>query len=230
MNMGLRRWFRFRLRTLLLMITLCGVICGTWLHRAERQRRAVAGIEASGGRVFYDYQWQEGDYIEGGGSPLPDWLLAHGGRDLFHSVVAASMGAYFHLDRPDTGPGQSTFDKDFFVSDATWGHLQALPRLEWLDLNACNLANDDLKRLTTIRRLRSIQLETVPIDGRGLAHLADLPRLEELSLSQSRISDDTLDGLLQIRTLQCVGLQETRVTRQGMQRIAVELPACRVYD
>jgi hypothetical protein len=108
--------------------------------------------------------------------------------------------------------------------------LQELPRLEWLDLNACNLANDDLKRLTTIRRLRSIQLETVPIDGRGLAHLADLPRLEELSLSQSRISDDTLDGLLQIRTLQCVGLQETRVTRQGMQRIAVELPACRVYD
>jgi len=81
-----------------------------------------------------------------------------------------------------------------------------------------------------MQSLRSIQLETVPIDGRGLAHLAALPRLEELSLSQSRISDDTLDGLVQIRTLRFVGVQETRVTRQGTQRIAVELPACRVYD
>jgi hypothetical protein len=212
------------------MITLCGVVCGAWLHRAERQREAVAGIEAIGGRVFYDYEWRDGDYVAGGRSPLPDWLLAHGGQDLFHSAVAASMGAYFHLDRPDTGPGQSTFDKDFFVSEATWGHLRALPRLESLDLNACNLANDELKRLAAMRSLRFIDLETVPIDGRGLAHLAALPRLEELSLSQSRISDDTLDGLLQIRTLQRVGLQETRVTPEGVTRITLTLPACRVFD
>jgi hypothetical protein len=224
-----RRWFRFQLRTLLLLVTVCCLVFGFWLSRAERQRRAAAAIRGLGGRVFYDYQWRDGDYVEGGRSTVPEWLLRACGEDAFHSIVAADLGAYFQNDTYDTWPGETTFDEDFHVGQEVWGHLQSLP-LEFLSLNACNLRNEELRELVPMRGLKSLQLETVPIDGRGLAHLTALPKLEVLSLHRCGITDDTVDGLLQLHSLRALGLVETRLSPRSVERVKNALPNCRVYD
>src|SRR5687767_3006090 len=51
-----RRWLRFSLRTLLVLLTVACVTLGLWVQRAERQRRAVAAIREMGGSVTYDFQ------------------------------------------------------------------------------------------------------------------------------------------------------------------------------
>src|SRR5947209_3836521 len=56
-----RRWFRYSLRTLLLL-TLLLCTAARWMAvRAERQKAAVAAILADGGSVYYDYQFKAGD-------------------------------------------------------------------------------------------------------------------------------------------------------------------------
>jgi hypothetical protein len=49
-----RRWLQFGLPTLLGLVTVLCVVLGLWVQRAERQRRAVATIEAIGGFVTYE--------------------------------------------------------------------------------------------------------------------------------------------------------------------------------
>jgi hypothetical protein len=60
-----RRWFRYSLRTLLLAVTLVAVALAYWVNGAERQRRAVAAIEAAGGTVRYDYERTKSPTIAG---------------------------------------------------------------------------------------------------------------------------------------------------------------------
>ena len=48
------RWLQFSIRTALLVVTLSCVGLAVWVASAERQRRAVAAIEALGGAVGYD--------------------------------------------------------------------------------------------------------------------------------------------------------------------------------
>jgi hypothetical protein len=61
------------------------------VHRAERQRRAVAAIEASGGGVRYEYE----DVLPGSVAefPGPDWLSRLLGVDYFDDVTYAYLGA-----------------------------------------------------------------------------------------------------------------------------------------
>src|SRR5687767_5443066 len=109
----MRRWLRFNLRTLFLVVTLSCVVIGTWLHRSEKQRQAVAAIRARGGTVFYSYEWRDDTYVRDAKSPAPDFLLDQLGVDMFHRVVAVEMGAYFQLDVYDVWPGETTFDSRF---------------------------------------------------------------------------------------------------------------------
>jgi hypothetical protein len=50
----MRRYLRISLRAMLVAVLLCGVALGVFVHRAERQRAAVAEIERLGGYVGYE--------------------------------------------------------------------------------------------------------------------------------------------------------------------------------
>src|SRR6476659_4651164 len=94
------RWFRFSLRTLLLLITALCVWLGIQVNAARRQREAVAAILKAGGRVHYDYEivpqpWppktlQTGIYgIDPQAKlPGPAWLRQGIGDDSFRTAVA----------------------------------------------------------------------------------------------------------------------------------------------
>ena len=51
-----RRWFRFSLRTFLLVVTVLCIWLGIKVNEARRQKEAVDAILKAGGMVHYDYQ------------------------------------------------------------------------------------------------------------------------------------------------------------------------------
>src|SRR5664279_5665968 len=60
-----RRWFRYSLRTLFVLVTVIAVALGIGVEGAQRQRRAVERIVEMGGTVYYDYQYDFRDHPEG---------------------------------------------------------------------------------------------------------------------------------------------------------------------
>ena len=48
-----RRWFQYRLRTLLIVMTVAAVPLGWWSYNADRQRRAAETLERHGAIVSY---------------------------------------------------------------------------------------------------------------------------------------------------------------------------------
>src|SRR5262245_63470489 len=91
------RWFRFSLRTLLLLIAALCVWLGIQVNAAHRQKEAVAAITKAGGTVIYDYQnlqlvdragitWDDSRL-----PPGPAWLRQRIGDDYFRTVVDVSL-------------------------------------------------------------------------------------------------------------------------------------------
>ena len=52
----LRRFFRFKLATLLIVSTLIAVALG-FILRSHGQRQAIAAIRQAGGEVRFQYEW-----------------------------------------------------------------------------------------------------------------------------------------------------------------------------
>ncbi len=52
-----RRWYQYSLRTLLAVVAALSVWFAIVAKRVEDQKRAVAAIEAVGGKAFYAFAW-----------------------------------------------------------------------------------------------------------------------------------------------------------------------------
>ena len=80
------RWYQFSLRSLLLFVLVCSLVCG-WLgvrmQRAREQKQAVEAIHKLGGWVEYDYQRDaSGSWIKGAEPGRPTWLRRLLGADV----------------------------------------------------------------------------------------------------------------------------------------------------
>ena len=83
-----RRWFQFRLRTLLVFVTLFAFASG-WLAVKMKQARRQAIREACR-RVWYDYEWHARRTGSTPQPPGPPWMWKLLGDDFFAKVVGAS--------------------------------------------------------------------------------------------------------------------------------------------
>ena len=93
-----RRRFRFSLRTLLVVFLVLGLGLGWFAYKmrqAERQRRAVEGIEEVGGRVWYDYELEAHQRGKAPEPPAPAWLRELIGDDLFADVSYVHPYLYY---------------------------------------------------------------------------------------------------------------------------------------
>jgi hypothetical protein len=250
-----RRWLRFSLRTLLVVVTLVAVAVAYWVNGAQRQRRAVAAIQAVGGEVGYDYTDVTKPAVDGK-LPGPDWLCALLGVDYFddvtYVVVPQSAGdetvtllsGLTHLEILHLSETQ--------ITDASMAHLAGLTHLEVLHLNGTRVTNAGLVHLRGLRRLWVLSLDNTGVDDAGLSHLGDLPELFELDLTGTKVtdaglphvsrlttvvslrldgtqvSDAGLDHLQDLTSLQMLTLYNTQVTDAGCARLQQALPNCRI--
>ena len=176
-----RRWFQFRLRTLMVFVTLCAVAC-SWFtvrwQRARGQREAVEAIEKAGGSVLYDYQ-VDADWILTGVSepPVPGWLRNVLGEDFFSDVVIVGLLSGVGNDRVVylkrlTGL-RSLSLKDSQVTDSGLEHLQGLTKLERLDLGRTQVTDAGLEQLRGLTNMRELLLYSTQVTDAGVKKLQE---------------------------------------------------------
>ena len=177
-----RRWYQFRLRTLLIFMTLFSIpfaFFGSEFRAALRDRAVASWVVSMGGHVDFEDRW------------LEQWI---GGR-----VIGV------HLDRtpvsdltPLAGLKNLRTLRLFGtpVSDLT--PLAGMKDLQMLYLASTQVS--DLTPLAGLKNLQMLYLANTPVSD--LSPLAGLKNLTELRLDNTQVSDlSPLAGLKDLRRL-----------------------------
>lgn len=187
-----RSWLQFRLRTLLLLVTLLAVWLGLQADRARRQARAVQALGNTALFVVFDYQmpdhgpWTEEQYDNADTQrqpPGPAWLRWLIGDDYFRTVVGARHLTHetipYVRDLPQLG-GFVNLDPN--VRDEDLLLLARATKLQGLNLscNKSELTDAGLQNLRGLANLEQLWLGD-KMTGVGLTHLRELPNLRSVA-------------------------------------------------
>lgn len=222
-----RRWLRFSLRTALLLLTLFCLWLGWHCSRAQRQRRAVAWLQARGCFVGYDYQIQEDGGVTQDAKPAsPAWLRLALGNDYFCRVVKVRFEQPLVIDdsiieRLNELPGLRHLEgRHCSLAPGIDGRLAELSRLEDLELEECSLSDEQLAALGKLTHLRVLNLQHNPFLGTGLASWERLDKLETLYLTDTAVADENLVHLAELENLQSLYLGNTGLGDAGLKHVA----------
>jgi hypothetical protein len=148
------RWYQYRLRTLLIVMTLLAVWMAHISHRARQQKLAVERIQRLDGWVPVEYAHEEpyiifpepppdptiSEFLRGNQPPSgPVWLRNFLGDDYFQTVVALDLG---HRNI------RSVNDDDLSL-------LLDLPDLKILKLDKCDITDDGLACVKKLKNSKS---------------------------------------------------------------------------
>lgn len=198
------RWIlrpRFRLLTLLTLVTALCVWLGVITHRAHRQRDAIASLSSSDAVFIFDYQMDAAgiNFDERAPAPGPAWLRRLLGDGYFRNVVQVWLP-----------PGKIPINFEL---------LTAFPKLRSVHLKRTNITDADLAGLANLRALESLDLRGTGIQGSGLRELQSLPRLSELDLDGTQVDDRGLSVLSDLPHIRRLVIGSPNVTPTGWRQL-----------
>jgi hypothetical protein len=221
-----RRWLRFSLRTMLLLVTVLGVWLGMRVNQARWQKEAVEALRMRGFYVNYEHWRSDRDpesFDSSRALDVPLWLRYLAGDDFFQRVVSigvvpgstdkdlAHLAALPHIEGFYVrGPSNK-------ISDAGLAHLPRPDRL--VHLNAANTRVGDalVTRLANAKGLETLELSGTRITDEGLEALPRLPKLKHLGLGNTQIGDKGLAAALQdTSSLEVLWLHDTQITDESL--------------
>ena len=163
-----RRWFQFKLRTLLIAILVLSLPLSWFavrLERARRQREAVQVIEALGGTVWY---YPDKPYTKFLCRILgSEFLVTVAGVDLcMIEVTDADLECLKHLDHMDMVELNCTP-----ITDAGLSHLQTLTSLECLSISDTQVTDNGLRYLKGLTNLVALHISDTEVTSEGVRKL-----------------------------------------------------------
>lgn len=196
-----RRWFRYSLRTLLLLVGVAGAGFG-WLgykvRQIQQQKGAIEAINKLGGRVHYDcHVDSDGNLIDFPTPVGPVWLRKLMGDESLGNVVGVNLS-----DAKVIGDGPS--------------QLQGLNQVKWLALDNPYVTNADLVHLRRLTKIEALSLRTSQITDAGLVHLQGFTKLERLYLNDTQVTDAGLVFLRRLNQIRELDLCNTKVSNAGL--------------
>ena len=202
-----RRWSRFSLRGLMVLVTLSAGLFGWFAWRLERghgEDQAAEAIVRAGGDVAYINQFHGGvSWL----TPLPPRTTWYGtgsqrvfGTDPFRRIVSVEL----HDD-----------DSISLLSK------HSLTGLEIVSLNGGAAVTDEgLSHLRGRKQLRVLNLEGSDVTDDGLENIRGCKRLEELWLCNTRVSDAGLPGIARLHSLSVLDIRGTQISDDGLKVVA----------
>jgi Leucine-rich repeat (LRR) protein len=212
-----QKLLRFRLRTLLLAITVASVWLGFHVRSARLQERSVAAIAKYGGWVRYDFQFPSGEYFHKSfdrqaRSSVPNWLLDRLGVDFFHDVVLVNLNY-----SEDSGARKENHNP----SDEALQYLGGFPKLRILLLSDTQASDSSMRHLAQLKRLERLYMwDAVNVSDAGVAHLSELHRLRYIHLSTSQITDKSLAVFAKLPMLEGLSLQFNQFSDKGLRHLS----------
>jgi Leucine-rich repeat (LRR) protein len=103
-------------------------------------------------------------------------------------------------------------------------NLGQMTWLQQLNLVRTNMTDEDLSRLTRLKKLYSLTLTETPITDAGLKHLGALTSLQELNISGTQVTDAGLLHLTNLTWLRILDVSYTHVTEKGLIELKKKLP------
>ncbi len=217
------RWFQYSLRTLLVVVTLCALLC-SWLavamRQARRERQAAAAFEELGGQASW-YEPPDGTR----------WLRSRLGDHFLGSIHSVNLA-----NSKITGAGLENLkvldqlqNLDLYGTQVTDAGLENLKghRLRNLDLRETKVTDAGLESLKGLNLLSNLRLGTQVTDA-GLENLKGLTELHTLGLNKTQVTDAGLEHLQGLDRLRYLDLRDTKVTDAGVMKLQQALPNCNI--
>ena len=147
-----RRWLRYSLITLLVLVVLTSIAMSWIAHRLQtsmRQHEAVEAILKTGGGVRFDFEIdQSGNPLLEASPPGPAWLRYWIGDDLGANVVEAEV-----------------------QTDNTLEGIKDLPQLRRLHLFSNGITDAGLQYVEPMRQLETLYIEKTQVTEQGIGKL-----------------------------------------------------------
>lgn len=221
-----RRWLSFSIRGLMFMVLLFAVLLG-WLGRDiyqhSREKSISKQIEATGGKVYWNGRiWSDDPFVSQFSDPFgpsltryQQWMVWAYGENLydhihsveFFSAEKESLLTQFvglpELNSLTIGRGK--------ISDVSVDAIAQLRSLERLSFYHTEITPSQLKRLSKLPSLTTIDFQGTPD---YLAALAHFPRLESITIRCDHLTKECIASLGNVR-----GLIEFDVGSESLQPI-----------
>jgi hypothetical protein len=205
-----RRWLRFRLRTLFVLVTLACVWLGWQGKRAREQKAAVAAVHGAGGTLFYSFQYgSSGGLLDTIRPVVPAWLRDFLGEDFFITVQGVSLGT-------DAAPADGRLTVDARVTDAMLQRLKPLRGLKNLSLRSTQATDTGLEAISSMDRLEVLEIDGPKFTDLGANHLARLPQLRHLVIGGEQLSDRSIAAIQSLPKLRFLELRGGQMTNDGL--------------
>ncbi len=230
-----RRLGRFRLRTLLIAMTVWCVWAGIASNRANRQQRAVDAFLQRNAAISYSYQERPDpdpastfgvSYRYDVEPPGPRWLRRVIGDKYFVTPVSLRVsdaavvtegawpliGDLRHLERLTVG--------NLRLSNRELASLRRLPRLKLLTFDKDSISpaegSPDFEFLSRMQQLEVFSIGAAQFGDAQLKWLANCPQLRQAFLYRTSISDNGLTALAGLNNLELLGIAWTPITDAGL--------------
>lgn len=204
--------FRFRLRTLLLLVAAASVPCfvvGTWLRDRELENNAIERWKAAGATVIVD-------------AFPPGWLPVSRSSNFWDRIIAlenpaprltdddlAGVHRLKHLTRLDLTGTQ--------ISDCGLSHLRGTA-ISSLSLERTSISDEGLRSLERLQ-LSSLNLNATAIKGPGLAAFTNMP-IERLDAEPSQLEDEGLRQIGKLTQLRLLFVSSPNITDGGLRYLS----------
>ena len=209
-NKPTRRWSRFSIRAMMLIVLLVAVLLGWQANKAREQREAVAAVKKYGGWVHYDYEFVNGKLTTGRSPWGPRWLRGMLGDLFFQNVRQVSL-VY------DDSTGKRFDNSNLLACDDLLEKILKLPGIKELYLKETQTTDEGLRHIGKLTELEIFFIwDAKSVTDRGISRLVGLKNLKNIHISQSNLTDDSLALLSSLPSVDEMSLQGNHFSDEGL--------------
>lgn len=201
---------QFRLRALLVFVTVAGVgsaIIARLYDRDRRERAAVRAAEALGGSAKWEdqqrFRWLPGAHRC---TELGFWECNLAGKDLS-----------FLDDLPEL---RHLYISGFSVTDDQMRVISRVSTLEYLNVGGSQITDSGLALLDRCVRLKTLRFAKTAVHGSAFEKLRALPELENVCADDCKLDDDSLALLAECPRLRVVEVSSGSITDRGARALS----------